>query len=187
MADTIDFNGASVPNNTGTWSFTPGTDNTLTATFNSPANSASDSSTGFYSYIGAISFTTGGETAASAGPDYTFATPGSEISVGGCGGGCFTGVFTSSQLLATGGGGYTFTGDFVVGTLSSALLTTLGDTNPSTDVTGDLTANLAVVNGVMQTESMDLTLTQTPEPSSASLLGFGLLGLVGMFRKRLFA
>lgn len=182
LADTIDFNGASA-GNTGTWAWTNGVGNTLTATYNSAANTASDVDNMNSVNVGAITFTTGGQIAL--GLPAEFKAAGSSISVAGCGGTCFTGAFTDIQELKKGSSSpttilYTFTGDFVGGTLNPILLAALGDADLAKAANGTVSGTIEELipkTGPVQyrTISMDLTVTQTPEPSTLSLLTGGLL------------
>ncbi len=130
---------------------------------------------------------------------YTWGAGGS-ITVGGCGGACFSGTFLSSQLGLNGFGGMTFVGDAVLGNVNPVFLALLGLNPGVTTYTGlihlDVSpapVSFALGSGrnadgrvkVGTLGSGDLHISTVPEPGSLALFGSGIIGLAGMLRRRL--
>lgn len=196
FADSIDFNGNSA-GNSGTWTFSS---STLTATYNSSLNTAANITSGTsHTSVGTISFTSGGLTggAGTIGNPYTFASGGSlsvsNATSGVCTGlnisGCFTGSFVDAQIVTNGTSSFTFSANFIDGTVNTGLLTALGIPTNITGANGVLSATLSGTfpgDTGSKTGSADLTVTPVPEPATLGLLGAGLLGLglLGLSHKK---
>ena len=161
---------------------------------------------GPFSILGSLTFTTGAFVSGTGttGSPYDWAsggsisvTAGSTALVNGmsvAGDTLFTGMFTGPQTAVVNGSNATFTADFVGGTGNSALLAALGFPTTNTALSGVMTENFVITSaaGAPITASLssgDLTLTPspvpTPEAGTLAFLATGLLGLVGVTRRKL--
>jgi hypothetical protein len=186
MADTIEFSGIG-----GTWGWNGApqsngssisTNSTLVIVSPPPivlAGSAFSFTTGAWSTI-TSQFASGGSLAIT------------DDLGGDCGGPCFTGTFTGAQTLtANNSGGWTFTGNFLAGTVSPYIWNALGfDPGPNGAV-GGMSGQLIVTfnrdhQAIDSVGSLDMTLTRVPEPTSLAILGTAFL-LGGATLRRKFA
>lgn len=129
---------------------------------------------------------------------YTWAA-GGNITVGGCGGPCFSGTFTASQIGLKGFGGMTFIGNYVAGVVNPVFLAFLGLDPSVHGFTGLIHIDVSPApvsfalgsghnaDGSVRTGSLgsgDLHITSVPEPGTLALLASGMIGLAGVARRR---
>lgn len=168
----------------GTWSWAGGVGSQLIANSNTVLVNGNF-------LINAIAITSGG----AIGGNGSVANPftwgaGGGISISGCGGPCFSGTFTSAQLGFNGGGGMTFVGNFIVGTVDPLLLAFLGLPANVTDFSGlmhmDINpAPVSFANGGQGfVGSGDIHLQPVPEPGTLAMFGSGLIGIAGVLRRK---
>jgi hypothetical protein len=197
LADSVDFSGAAG----GSFSWAGGLGSTFTAM--SGLVSAQRVPGGLAIPLvpnAAINFTTGAFLGSPMPGMFNFGG-GGPVTVGNsslCGGSgnCFTGIFTSGQILFNAAGGTaTFVGNFIAGSLSAALETLLGfPPGTNTNATGSISASFlanppglsGLTGGTGSWVSGDLVLTPNPisEPGMLTLLGAGLIGLAALVRRR---
>jgi hypothetical protein len=168
----------------GTWSWAGGVGSQLIANSNTVLVNGNF-------LINAIAITSGG----AIGGNGSVANPftwgaGGNITIAGCGGPCFAGTFTTAQLGFNGGGGMTFVGNFIAGTVNPLLLTFLG-LPPGQNYTGlmHMDINPAPVSfakgGHGHVGSGDIHLQPVPEPGTLAMFGSGLIGMAGLLRRKL--
>jgi len=194
MADTVEI--TVLPGGSASWNGSVGGDLTLTGADVSIIVTDGSTSAAF---TGILTATTGGEASGSGTTvsPYVFGantTPGaitvsdlSDLTSGftNVSGDLFTGTITGASLTI--GSSSAGSLNFVVGSVNSALLTDLGASggpsyggSVSTALSGTSTTSLS-----MGSSDVVLTPVPAPEPSSLLMLGFGLIGLAGLRRRKL--